>query len=94
MKDWLSVQDYLFTPADVGDWDGEEELVADRLNELLHLTWDMIPEDCNSEQVDQIMKSIWDTVRGDIALVEAEMDELIDWCVQHVTNLIEEQSEE
>ena len=35
MKDWLSVQDYLFESSQVGDWEGQEQTVAENLNELI-----------------------------------------------------------
>ena len=37
MKDLLNVQDYLFAVQDVGDWEGDEEHVAETLNDLIHM---------------------------------------------------------
>ncbi len=39
MKDLVNIQDYLFQVADVGDWEGEEEIVADRINAIYHAVW-------------------------------------------------------
>ena len=55
MKDMLQVQDYLFSYADVGDWEGEEEVVAERLNELIHHAWNILPEDLDCETIDRLI---------------------------------------
>lgn len=91
MKDLLNVQDYLFSPIDVGDWEGEEELVCERLNELIHVAWARLPEDLGCEQIDNIINEIWEQLRGDLALVDAEFDELLDWLNHYVDSALDEQ---
>ncbi len=91
MKDLLNVQDYLFSTADVGDWEGEEEQVAETLNELIHQAWDRIPDDLGCEKIDQIINGIWEQLRGDLALVEADFDELSDWVNHYVDSSLDEE---
>ncbi|WP_440055979.1 hypothetical protein ACSLBF_07480 [Pseudoalteromonas sp. T1lg65] len=91
MKDMLQVQDYLYSYADVGDWEGEEELVAERLNELVHHAWDLLPEDLDCDSIDKIILGIWEHLRGDYALLEADLEELTDWVTHYVESSLDEQ---
>jgi hypothetical protein len=91
MKDWLSVQDYLFDVRDVGDWEGEEELVADRINAIYHAVWPTIPEDASVALIDRLMRDIWDQLRGSEVMIEADEDELVDWALAHSRQFIEQQ---
>ncbi|WP_024594561.1 hypothetical protein, partial [Pseudoalteromonas sp. AC163] len=67
MKDLLNVQDYLFAVQDVGDWEGEEEHVAETLNDLIHIAWDRLPDDSECEFIDETINGIWEHLRGDMA---------------------------
>ncbi|MEL7309119.1 MAG: hypothetical protein AAGK05_15460 [Pseudomonadota bacterium] len=90
MKDLLNVQDYLFAIADVGDWEGEEEVVAERLNDLIHMAWDRLPDDIDCESIDEIINGIWEHLRGDLALIEADFEELTDWVTHYVDSSLDE----
>ncbi len=90
MKDLLNVQDYLFAIADVGDWEGEEEVVAERLNDLIHMAWDRLPDDLDCESIDEIINGIWEHLRGDLALIEADFEELTDWITHYVDSSLDE----
>ncbi|MFC3032107.1 hypothetical protein ACFOEE_06210 [Pseudoalteromonas fenneropenaei] len=91
MKDLLQVQDYLFSYADVGDWEGEEEQVAETLNELIHQAWGLLPEDLDCETIDEIINGIWEHLRGDTALLEADFEELSDWVTHYIHSSLDEQ---
>ncbi|MEI5638545.1 MULTISPECIES: hypothetical protein [unclassified Pseudoalteromonas] len=91
MKDMLQVQDYLFSYADVGDWEGEEEVVAERLNELIHHAWNILPEDLDCETIDRLIEGIWQHLRGDLALLEADIEELTDWVTHYINSSLDEQ---
>ena len=84
MKDLVNIQDFLVTQFEVGDWEGEEELVADKLNELLHFGWDLIADDMDVESIEKALNGIWDNLRGDTLLVDVEMDQLQDWVVTYM----------
>ncbi|WP_018690582.1 hypothetical protein [Algicola sagamiensis] len=86
MKELVDLRDYLVTAEEVGDWFGDEQLVADRLNELYHLCWTQIPEDTAPDKVRAVLDSIWEQIRGDLTIVEAEPDELHSWLSNHVEN--------
>ena len=90
MKDTLNVQDYLFAVADVGDWEGDEEHVAETLNELIHIAWQSLPDDLNCEDIDNIINGIWEHLRGDLAILEAEFEELTDWLVHYIQSSLDE----
>lgn len=90
MKDLLSVQDYLLQVDEVGDWDGEEELVADKLNTIVHVVWDALPDSLTTKQISQLMPQLWEQLRGDTVLLDADEDELIDWALAYIQQQIEE----
>jgi hypothetical protein len=90
MKDMVSIHDYLFDITDVGDWEGEEELVTDKINTVYHAVWQQLPEDISSVQVEQLLPAIWDELRGGMVLLEADEDEIIDWALAYVRQQLEE----
>ena len=45
MKEFVVIYDYLVSEAVVGDWDGQEEVVAERINEIYHTLYNMAEED-------------------------------------------------
>lgn len=90
MKDAISIHDYLFDIADIGDWEGDEELVTDKVNAVYHAVWPALPDDISSEQVEQLLPAIWDELRGGTVLLEADEDELIDWALAYVRQQLEE----
>lgn len=66
MKDLVSIQDYLLSISDVGDWEGEEELVADRINAIYHAVWDKIPDDTDADLIDRVLHEIWEIGRAHV----------------------------
>ncbi|MFT5164160.1 MAG: hypothetical protein ACI9FJ_002761 [Alteromonadaceae bacterium] len=86
MKDLINIQDYLVTSLEVGDWEGEEDVVADRLNELLHCAWEWIPDEMDVELINTVLTGIWDKLRGNTALLDVDMDELLDWLDTYLVN--------
>ncbi len=79
MKDLVNIQDFLVAPHEIGDWEGEEELVCDKLNDLLHYCWDRIPDDMDTDTIERMLSGIWENLRGDTVLLDCELDELRDW---------------
>ena len=90
MKDSISLHDYLFDMADIGDWEGDEELVTDKINAIYHTVWQALPEDISSAQVDVLLPGIWDQLRGGTVLLEADEDELIDWALAFVRQQLDD----
>lgn len=84
MKDLINIQDFLFTDSDVGDWEGDEELIADKLNDLLHFCFDRIPEQMDTQTIEQTLNGIWESLRGDMALLDTDLDELRDWVIHYM----------
>ncbi len=89
MKDQLTVQDYLLNVSEVGDWDGEEELVADRINTIIHAVWDALPEELATEQIEQLMPQLWQQLGADTVLLDVDEDELIGWARTFMRQQIE-----
>ncbi|PCI62523.1 MAG: hypothetical protein COB35_03735 [Gammaproteobacteria bacterium] len=83
MKEFVDVHDFLVSQAVVGDWDGEEELVAERLNEIFHVLYNMAEEDIETEELERLLTMVWHHWIGHQELPDLETDEILDWC-QHV----------
>lgn len=83
MKDLVSIHDFLFEIADVGDWEGAEEQVADRINAIYHVVWERIPDELAVEQIEELMRLLWDELRGSDVILEADEEDLIDWAVSY-----------
>lgn len=94
MKDLVSIHDYLFSLVDVGDWEGEEELVADRINAIYHAVWEQIPEETSVDLIDQILRNIWDQLRGSTVLLEADEYELVDWALAYTRKTLSNDGDE
>lgn len=90
MKDMISIQDYLFSLTDVGDWEGEEELIADRINTIYHAVWAELPDDISIEQTELLLTQLWNELRGGMVLLEADEDELVDWALAYVCQQLDE----
>ncbi len=83
MKEFVVIHDYLVTEAIVGDWDGQEEIVAERVNEIYHTLYDLAEEDIETEVLEQLLALIWDTWIGQESLPDLESEDIYDWC-RHV----------
>jgi len=83
MKEFVIIHDYLVTEAVVGDWEGQEEEVAERVNEIYHTLYDLAEEDIETEILEQLLALIWDTWIGQEVLPDLESEDIYDWC-RHV----------
>ena len=83
MKECVVIYDHLVTQEIVGDWDGDEEEVAERINEIYHTMYDLAEDDIETEILERLLALIWDTWMGQEALVDIETDDIYDWC-KHV----------
>jgi len=83
MKEFVDIHDYLVTEAIVGDWDGDEEVVAERVNEFYHTLYDLAEEDIETEILERLLALIWDAWIGQDELPDLESEDIYDWC-RHV----------
>lgn len=83
MKEFVDIHDYLVTEAIVGDWDGDEEIVAERVNEFYHTLYDLAEEDIETEVLERLLALIWDAWIGQDELPDLESEDIYDWC-RHV----------
>ena len=83
MKEFVVIHDYLVSEAVVGDWEGQEEQVAEKLNEIYHTLYDRAEEDIDPEILTILLERVWDTWIGQDVLPDIETDDIYDWC-QHM----------
>jgi DNA-binding ferritin-like protein (Dps family) len=83
MKELVVVHDFLVSEAVVGDWEGQEEDVAEKMNEIYHTLYDLAEEDISVEVLTQLLELVWDTWIGQDVLPDLETDDIYDWC-RHV----------
>ena len=83
MKEFVVIHDYLVTEAIVGDWDGQEEQVVEKINEFYHTFYDLAEEDIETEVLEQLLALIWDTWIGQDELPDLASEDIYDWC-RHV----------
>ena len=84
MKEFVVIHDFLVSEAVVGDWDGQEEEVAERINEIYHTLYQLAEEDIAVDVLNQLLDLVWDTWIGqEDVLPDLETDDIYDWC-RHV----------
>lgn len=83
MKEFVVIYDYLVTQEIVGDWDGQEEEVAERINEIYHTIYDLAEEDIETEILEQLLGLVWDAWIGQEAIADIDTNDIYDWC-KHV----------
>lgn len=93
MKEFVVIHDYLVTEAIVGDWDGEEETVAERVNEIYHTLYDLAEEDIETEILERLLALIWDFWIGQDELPDIESEDIYDWC-RHILDNREQHLQE
>jgi hypothetical protein len=93
MKEFVVIHDYLVTEAIVGDWDGQEEIVAERVNEIYHTLYDLAEEDIDTEILERLLALIWDYWIGQDELPDIESEDIYDWC-RHVLDNREQHLQE
>jgi len=80
MKEFVVIHDYLVTEAIVGVWDGQEETVAEKINEIYHTVYQLAEEDIETEELEQLLGLVWDNWIGQDALPDIDSDDIYDWC--------------
>lgn len=83
MKSLLDVHVVLATPQDMEFWDELAEEAADKLNIILHMTYDHADEDIEIGRLERILQYIWENWREDSYLLEIDEVDLQDW-VDHL----------
>ena len=90
MKDFINIHDYIISSELVGDWDGKEEEVTDRINTMIHQAYDMFPDDITTETAEKLFDELWAAVAGQEFVIEAEYDELESWLDTFVRQKLDE----
>ena len=80
MKEFVVIHDYLVTEEIVGDWDGQEEIVVEKINEIYHTLYDLAEEDIETEELEQLLALIWDNWIGQEELPDVESEDIYEWC--------------
>ena len=80
MKEVVVIHDFIVSSAVVGDWDGQEEEVAERINEIYHTLYHLAEEDISPDVLYQLLNLVWDTWIGQDVLPDLETDDIYEWC--------------
>lgn len=90
MKELIDVREFLVGIELVGDWDGEEEEVTERINNLIFLAYAQMPEDINYEQATSLFDELWAAVAGQDFILESEVEELESWLISFISQKLDE----
>jgi hypothetical protein len=90
MKDLIDLHDYIISSEIVGDWDGDEEEVTDRINNMIHQAYNILPDDISAMMAEEIFNEIWAAVAGQDFVIESELDELESWLDSFVRQKLNE----
>lgn len=80
MKEFVVIHDYLVSESVVGDWEGQEELVAEKLNEIYHTLYDLAEEDIVPDELINLLELVWHIWIGQDELPDIISDDIHDWC--------------
>jgi len=80
MKEFIVIHDYLVAESVVGDWDGQEELATEKLNEIYHTLYDLAEEDIDPSELEPLLHLVWETWIGQDVLPDLETDDIYEWC--------------
>lgn len=86
MKELVIIHDYLVSESVVGDWDGQEEEVAEKLNEIYHTLYSLAEEDIMTDELVTLIEMVWHIWIGQDVLPDLESDEIYDWCRNFLEN--------
>ena len=86
MKEFVDIHDFLVSDAVVGDWDGQEEHVAEQINEFYHAIYDMAEEDIAPQELEQLLHMVWDIWIGEESVADIDIAEIHDWCRNFLDN--------
>lgn len=79
MKEFIVIHDYLVSEQVVGDWDGQEELVAEKLNEIYHTLYQLAEDDISVNELETLLELVWHVWIGQDVLPDLESDDIYDW---------------
>ena len=80
MKESVVIHDYLVSESVVGDWEGQEEVVAEKLNEIYHTLYDLAEEDIMPDELSNLLELVWHVWIGQNELPDIISDDIYDWC--------------
>ena len=80
MKEFVVIHDYLVSEAVVGDWDGDGEIVAEKINEIYHTLYDLAEDDIETEILEQLLALVWDNWICQEIMPDLESEDIYDWC--------------
>ncbi len=90
MKEFVDVRDFLVGIDIVGDWDGEEEEVVERINEMVYRAYELLPDYASPLMAEKLFDELWEAVAGQEFILENELDELESWVTSFVQQKLDE----
>ncbi len=85
MKSSVDIHIILSTPEDMEDLHDDPLGASDKLNEVLHLVYDLADEDICPSELENMLSFVWEHWHQDKYLSDIEVDDLVDW-VDHLIN--------
>ncbi|NRA71045.1 MAG: hypothetical protein HRU24_08475 [Gammaproteobacteria bacterium] len=86
MYDHVDINEFLFDVAEIGQWEGEEELATENINLVFHRLFETVDQETDIELFREMLEAIWPYWQYQPGLVELD-DELIN---HFIAFLIEE----
>lgn len=83
MKHLIDIHVVLSTPEDMEQWEDDAEEASERLNELLHLVYDLSDEDIAIDKLEKMLQHVWENWMHDKYLLDIDENDLRDW-VDHL----------
>ncbi|WP_051201824.1 hypothetical protein [Ferrimonas senticii] len=85
MKEFIHIHSYLMEAHEVGEWEGQEALAAEHINQLFHAVYDRADSDIEVSQLEQMLESVWPNWQYNPQLLELD-DDMIDAFVDALFN--------
>jgi Fe-S-cluster formation regulator IscX/YfhJ len=85
MKHFVDIHTILSTVQDMDDIHDDPYAASEKLNEALHLVYDMADNDIPREELENMLSFVWEHWHQDKHLSDIEVDDLVDW-VDHLMN--------
>ncbi|MBF7072785.1 hypothetical protein ISG33_05140 [Glaciecola sp. MH2013] len=92
MKQFVDIHTLLSTPEDMEDIHDDSEEASDKLNLILHMVFDRIEEDEETDRINNILSKTWEHWHQDRYLLDIEVDDLVDW-VDHLLSTWDDSEE-
>lgn len=86
MKELVSIHEFLVLPDDLSDWHQDSELAADNYNVAIHLLYEQVEDDIETEKLSSLLEQVWYALAADEYLTEFDDEnEIMVWVEQFLS---------